>query len=135
MMTFPRSTVRHRGAASAAFVIATVAAATSVVAAPPSKERRTLRTLTPRAEFVQLNPCPANGRAVAACPGYIIEHAIPLCAGGRDTADNLVWRRASDARRREAVEQRYCGCVRNPPGNALVCPGGAVAALPDGVPR
>lgn len=44
-----------------------------------------------RAEFQRANPCPANGQKAGPCPGWQVDHIQPLCAGGKDAADNLQW--------------------------------------------
>ena len=44
-----------------------------------------------RAEFVRENPCPSTGKTTGRCPGWEVDHATPLCAGGSDTVENLQW--------------------------------------------
>lgn len=41
--------------------------------------------------FRDLYPCPATGQARGACPGWQIDHAIPLAVGGCDAVPNLQW--------------------------------------------
>ena len=46
-----------------------------------------------RAEFQRLEPCPSTGLTRGACPGYQVDHAVPLCLGGPkvDQISNLQW--------------------------------------------
>ena len=43
------------------------------------------------AEFKRLHPCPSTGKARGACPGWAIDHVIPLAVGGCDAIFNLQW--------------------------------------------
>ncbi len=42
-------------------------------------------------QFAQVFPCPATLEPVASCPGWAIDHVIPLAAGGCDAPINLQW--------------------------------------------
>jgi hypothetical protein len=37
-----------------------------------------------RKAFQRGHPCPSTGRKTGACPGYVVDHIRPLCAGGPD---------------------------------------------------
>ena len=41
--------------------------------------------------FKRAHPCPANGQTSGACPGWAINHTIPLACGGCDSVANLDW--------------------------------------------
>lgn len=41
--------------------------------------------------FQKRYPCPANGKTTGACPGWAIDHVIPLACGGCDAMHNLQW--------------------------------------------
>lgn len=41
--------------------------------------------------FRKLHPCPANGSRFGACPGWAINHVVPLAKGGCDAVFNLQW--------------------------------------------
>ncbi len=41
--------------------------------------------------FRNLYPCPETGRSTGACPGWAIDHVIPLAVGGCDAVRNLQW--------------------------------------------
>lgn len=61
-----------------------------------------------RAEFQRLHPCPANGKTRGACPGYVVDHVVPLCAGGADAPSNMQWQTAADAKAKDREEARIC---------------------------
>lgn len=42
-------------------------------------------------EFKRLYPCPSTGRSTGPCPGWNIDHTIPLACGGCDSIPNLSW--------------------------------------------
>lgn len=41
--------------------------------------------------FKKHHPCPSTGQSVGACPGWNIDHVIPLAVGGCDAVGNLQW--------------------------------------------
>ena len=43
---------------------------------------RIKRNPAARRAFQRSNPCPATGRTSGACPGYIVDHTVPLKRGG-----------------------------------------------------
>ncbi len=49
------------------------------------------RSAAVKYEFKKSNPCPATGRPRGACPGYEIDHIVPLKHGGADATDNMQW--------------------------------------------
>lgn len=61
-----------------------------------------------RAEFQRANPCPLNGQPRGACPGYVVDHVIPLCAGGPDEPANMQWQTREQAREKDKIERRQC---------------------------
>jgi hypothetical protein len=73
-----------------------------------------LRSPALRAEFQRLEPCPATGLTRGACPGYEVDHAVPLCLGGQrvDTISNLQWLTIEAHRRKTAEDVRLCRLAR-----------------------
>ena len=55
-------------------------------------------------EFRLANPCPATSQRRGACPGYIIDHRIALCVGGKDVASNLRWQTKEASKRKDRWE-------------------------------
>ncbi|HWQ37304.1 MAG TPA: HNH endonuclease signature motif containing protein [Burkholderiales bacterium] len=41
--------------------------------------------------FRDVHPCPATGESRGPCPGWAIDHVIPLACGGCDAVSNLQW--------------------------------------------
>lgn len=70
------------------------------------------RSTAAKHRFVKEAPCPATGRASVHCPGYVIDHIEPLCAGGPDRASNMQWQTVSDAKAKDALERRQCAAMR-----------------------
>jgi hypothetical protein len=48
-------------------------------------------------EFMHSHPCPSTDRTSGSCPGYVIDHVVPLKRGGADEATNMRWLTVEDA--------------------------------------
>lgn len=66
------------------------------------------RSAKARAEFKRLNPCPATGKPRGSCPGWVIDHVHPLCAGGVDAPSNMQWQTVEDAKAKDRAERAMC---------------------------
>ena len=66
------------------------------------------RSRAARAEFQRLNPCPATGAKRGACKGYVVDHVVPLCAGGADHHSNMAWQDVASAKQKDRLEVRQC---------------------------
>lgn len=42
-------------------------------------------------KFKKIHPCPSTGLKTGACPGWQINHTIPLACGGCDVVNNMDW--------------------------------------------
>ena len=42
-------------------------------------------------EFARIFPCPSTLQPVPSCPGWAIDHTIPLAVRGYDSVANLTW--------------------------------------------
>ena len=51
---------------------------------------------------------PALGERHGKCPGYIIDHVIPLCAGDADTPASMQLRSRAAAKRKDVDEAQQC---------------------------
>lgn len=71
---------------------------------PRDSHGRILRSEAQREAFKHANPCPSTGRGYGPCPGYIIDHVIPLKRGGEDAPTNMQWQRTEDAKAKDKVE-------------------------------
>ncbi len=69
---------------------------------------RTQRSTAQRAAFVQAHHCPSTGRARGSCPGYVVDHIVPLCAGGADRPRNMQWQTIADAKAKDKEERALC---------------------------
>jgi 5-methylcytosine-specific restriction endonuclease McrA len=73
------------------------------------------RSSAARAAFMRMHPCPSSGLTRGACPGWQIDHVIPLACGGCDEPANMQWLPASikSAARADAKDRWertvYCG--------------------------
>ncbi len=47
-------------------------------------------------------------------PGYVIDHIVPLCAGGADAVGNMQWQTRADARVKDRQERALCRRVARP---------------------
>jgi hypothetical protein len=70
------------------------------------------RAKSARAEFQRAHPCPANGARRGACPGFVVDHVVPLCAGGADAPGNMQWQTVADAKVKDREEARQCRAQR-----------------------
>lgn len=59
-------------------------------------------------EFKRLNPCPATGKIQKSCPGYVVDHVVPLCAGGADAVSNLQWQSKAAGLQKDKLEWWVC---------------------------
>lgn len=62
--------------------------------------------------FRAAHPCPATGLSTPRCPGWIIDHVIPLCAGGPDKPSNMAWQTVADAKVKDRAERKLCASER-----------------------
>ncbi len=65
------------------------------------------RSRVVRSNFHRSNPCPSTGRNRGSCPGYEVDHIVPLACGGSDSVGNMQWLTKSANRRKGAM-----GCRR-----------------------
>ena len=66
-----------------------------------------------RALFMKKHPCPANGNTRGACPGYVVDHVKPLCAGGADHPSNMQWQTREEAKIKDRREVEQCRRFRS----------------------
>ncbi len=61
-----------------------------------------------RRNFQRLHPCPSTGRTAGACPGYVKDHVVPLCACGADSVANMQWQTVADSKAKDRLERAQC---------------------------
>jgi hypothetical protein len=77
-----------------------------------------VRSSAERAAFQRLYACPANGLKRGACPGWEVDHVIPLACGGCDAVANMQWlpsgaKSTSSPLAKDRWERRvYCDAAR-----------------------
>jgi len=75
-------------------------------------DARILRSKAAVAEFKRSQPCPVNGAKRGACPGWEVDHIVPLCGGGPDTTANLQWLTVIEHKKKTKLD--VMKCRRNP---------------------
>lgn len=76
--------------------------------APLAADARQPRSQAAIGEFKRQHPCPATNLPRGSCPGWIIDHIIPLCAGGADNPGNMQWQSSPDAKAKDREERQQC---------------------------
>lgn len=69
-----------------------------------SRSGRIARSTKVKDEFKHSHPCPSTGRSTGACPGYVIDHVVPLKRGGADSVENMQWQTKEEARAKDKWE-------------------------------
>jgi hypothetical protein len=65
---------------------------------------RIRRSSSARHAFQELHPCPATGSTAGPCPGYVVDHVVPLKHGGTDSPENMQWQTRDEAKAKDRVE-------------------------------
>ena len=68
------------------------------------KHGRIARSEESKESFKKSHPCPSTGRNSGACPGYVIDHVVPLKRGGADAPSNMQWQTTRAAKAKDKVE-------------------------------
>lgn len=55
------------------------------------KSGKIKRSQTVLKNFTAVFPCPSTLQNTSSCPGWAIDHTIPLASGGCDSPANLTW--------------------------------------------
>ena len=84
-----------------------------------------------RKAYQRAHPCPGNGTKTGACPGYVVDHIRPLCAGGIDRVSNMQWQTVKEAKKKDRLEVAECRGLRKPTSAEVARPClGSGSALP-----
>lgn len=71
-------------------------------------EDATARSASEVRAFKHEHPCPATGKSRGKCPGWVVDHIIPLCAGGADDPSNMQWQEKEASKVKDKEEWRTC---------------------------
>jgi hypothetical protein len=58
--------------------------------------------------FKKGHPCPSKGATKGTCPGYVVDHIVPLCACGLDDQSNMQWQTKEEAKQKDKKEREMC---------------------------
>lgn len=72
----------------------------------PGPQTAAARSAAARREFRKVTGFP-NGR-----PGFVIDHEIPLCAGGRDAVSNMRWEPVRESYIKDKYERALCVAMK-----------------------
>jgi hypothetical protein len=45
-------------------------------------------------------------------PGHVVDHIVPLCAGGPDTPENMQWQTVEAAKEKDRYEKHLCAAMK-----------------------
>jgi 5-methylcytosine-specific restriction endonuclease McrA len=101
-----RSVADSKGTVSEARSVGSHSRSTSAKCATCDRDAngRIKRDPAVRRTFQQQHPCPATGKTTGACPGYVVDHVLPLKRGGADALENMQWQTTAAARAKDRIE-------------------------------
>ena len=85
-----------------------IAAIAVLALAAPLVLAKAHRDPAQRATFMQQHPCPSTGKTKGRCPGYVVDHVKPLCAGGPDRPSNMQWQTVEASKDKDRLEREQC---------------------------
>lgn len=71
-------------------------------------EAKTPRGTAARYQFVKATACPSTDRHRLPCPGYQVDHIIPLCFGGPDDPANMQWLTVEAHKAKTRLDLKAC---------------------------
>lgn len=83
-----------------AIILATLAASVATAGTP--------RSTVARHQFVKETACPATGKHRLPCPGWQIDHVVPLKCNGPDEPANMQWLTVEDHKAKTKREAKWC---------------------------
>ena len=71
------------------------------------KQQKPRRSKSIRKTFTETMACPATGTYIESCPGYEVDHVIPLACGGKDSVSNMQWLTKEANRKKGSMGCKY----------------------------
>jgi hypothetical protein len=101
-----RSYSSHSGTSSRSYSYSSSRSSRSTYCVSCTRDSRGRIKRSPEAkyDFERSHPCPATGKTSGSCPGYVVDHVVPLKRGGPDAPGNMQWQTKADAKAKDAVE-------------------------------
>lgn len=78
----------------------------------PLADANIARSSAARTSFAKTTACPATGLNKLPCPKYVIDHIVPLCAGGIDNKSNMQWSGYVSSKGKDKEELALCAKIR-----------------------
>jgi hypothetical protein len=78
---------------------------------PRDANGRIQRSKKVKDDFKATFPCPATGELSKKCPGYVIDHIVPLACCGADSVENMQWQTRAEAKAKDRWERKKCGAA------------------------
>ena len=66
--------------------------------------------------YKRIWPCPSTHLTTGSCPGWALNHAVPLSCGGKDEVSNLLWMRDDAKKIQDSYERIIFGGHNMSPG-------------------
>jgi len=82
--------------------------AATLAASCAATQARIPRSEAAKTAFVKMQACPATGLQRLPCPGFQIDHKVPLKCHGSDTPDNLQWLSTQAHKDKTRREAKHC---------------------------
>lgn len=62
------------------------------------------RNPSARKAFMLTSPCPSTNKFKGACPGYVVDHIVPIKRGGGDHPYNMQWQTLQESKQKDRWE-------------------------------
>jgi len=98
------STSAHGHTAGSGATAPSTSHSTKAVGVKRDSHGRIARSEKAKHDFQKSHPCPSTGRSSGACPGYVVDHVVPLKRGGADNASNMQWQTVQAAKIKDKTE-------------------------------